>query len=510
VEPEETQGAYGDDLAHLVRVERRYPDLAHDIKRLRRLAGEREHLAPTPQRLRFVWRGDMGITIVQKSDLTVRKRNPRIALVLAGGAISGGGFKLGGLKAFDDFLVNRKTTDFDIYVGLSAGAFLAAPLASGVTPPEMLRSLEGSSEEFTQFGAFDFYQPNYPEFIERPIRYLLDLAAFIPGSILDLVAKSPALAESIAEPIREFVRSPSLGNAAEVLRPLGQALLSGRPFPFPLDYIPSGLFDNVTIEHYLRDNLERRHMPNSFKALFQARKKELYIVAMNLDSAERVVFGHDEDSSLSISESVQASTALPGFYRPARIRGIDYVDGGVRRTANIDVAIDHGADLVICYNPFRPFSNRVVRKYDPQKDDYVAEGVQLADRGMLTILNQVLRTLLHSRLQLGLRQYQDDPNFKGDIILIEPTEKDLDFFQMTPLAFWERRRAAQHGYESVTQSIEIHYDMIRRIMESYGILMTRKTVSEGMQRMRTGETPEEASDFLTRDVPTRAISVAKA
>ena len=67
---------------------------------------------------------------------------------------------------------------------------------------------------------------------------------------------------------------------------------------------------------------------------------------------------------------------------------------------------------------------------------------------------------------------------------------------MTPLAFWERRRAAQHGYESVTQSIEIHYDMIRRIMESYGILMTRKTVSEGMQRMRTGETPEEASDFL--------------
>ena len=131
-------------------------------------------------------------------------------------------------------------------------------------------------------------------------------------------------------------------------------------------------------------------MPNNFKALFQARKKELYIVAMNLDSAERVVFGHDEDSSLTISESVQASTALPGFYRPARIRGIDYVDGGVRRTANIDVAIDHGADLVICYNPFRPFSNRVVRKYDPQKDDYVAEGVQLADRGMLTILNQVL------------------------------------------------------------------------------------------------------------------------
>src|SRR5262247_3238687 len=109
----------------------------------------------------------MGLTIVHKSDLSVRKRNPRVALVLAGGAVSGGAYKLGGLKALDDFLVNRKTTDFDIYVGLSAGAFLAAPLAGGITPPEMLRSLEGSSEELTQFGLLDFYQLNYREFAEK-------------------------------------------------------------------------------------------------------------------------------------------------------------------------------------------------------------------------------------------------------------------------------------------------------------------------------------------------------
>jgi NAD(P)-dependent dehydrogenase (short-subunit alcohol dehydrogenase family) len=80
----------------------------------------------------------MGLTIVHKSDLTARKRNPRVALVLAGGAVTGGAYKLGGLKALDDFMVNRKTTDFDIYVGLSAGSFLAAPLAGGVTPVEML------------------------------------------------------------------------------------------------------------------------------------------------------------------------------------------------------------------------------------------------------------------------------------------------------------------------------------------------------------------------------------
>src|SRR5436189_4937165 len=129
----------------------------------------------------------MGITIVQKSDLTVRKRNPRIALVLAGGAISGGGFKLGGLKAFDDFLVNRKTTDFDIYVGLSAGAFLAAPLAGGVTPPEMLRSLDGTSEDFTYLSPLDFYQLNIREFARTPLEFLVDLLGHFPNLFHDFL-----------------------------------------------------------------------------------------------------------------------------------------------------------------------------------------------------------------------------------------------------------------------------------------------------------------------------------
>ena len=128
----------------------------------------------------------MGLTIVHKSDLTARKRNPRVALVLAGGAVTGGAYKLGGLKALDDFLVNRKTTDFDIYVGLSAGSVLAAPLAGGVSPAEMLRSLEGKSEEFSELRAPDFYGFNTAEFAAKPIEYVRDLVAYFPGVVYDL------------------------------------------------------------------------------------------------------------------------------------------------------------------------------------------------------------------------------------------------------------------------------------------------------------------------------------
>jgi predicted acylesterase/phospholipase RssA len=450
----------------------------------------------------------MGITIIQKSDLSVRKHGAKVALVLAGGAVTGGAFKVGGIKALDDFLVNRKTTDFDIYVGLSAGAFLAAPLAAGVSPAEMLRSLEGASEEFTMFRSTEFYNPNLGEFVRKPIEFLIDLASFVPGSILDFLAESPRLVEDLRSPLGAYVRWPSFANLKRVLYPIGRAMFTTREFPFPLDYIPSGLFDNASIERYLRKNIERQHLSNDFKVLYRVRKKELFIVAMNLDTAERVVFGHNENHSVTISQAVQASTSLPGFYRPARINGIDYVDGGVRRTANIDVAIEHGAQLVICYNPFRPIYNRVVPRPIGPDGRYVYEGVPVASRGLITVLNQVFRTLLHSRLQYGLREFQEDPRFRGDVIVIEPQEADAKFFRMNPLAFWERRVAAEHGYLSVTQSIERLFDRIRQILESYGIQLTRRETRERLAQIREATVKDPAASVLLEDVPRRNVTVA--
>ncbi len=448
----------------------------------------------------------MGITVVQKSDLSTRRKHAKIALVLAGGAITGGAFKAGGLKALDDFLVNKKTTEFDSYVGLSAGAILAAPLAAGVSPAEMLKSLEGKSSQFDRFGPGDVYIPNLYDFVACPARFALDAMAFLPGSVAELLTQLPTLASSLQEPLNIAVRQPSLNSLQRVLAPIGEALAKRRKFPMPLDYLPSGFFDNASIESYLQRNFRKHNIPNDFRGLQRRTGKELYISAMNLDTAERVVFGYDEDNSVTVSQAVQASSALPGFYKPARINGVDYVDGGVRRTANIDVAIEHGADLVICYNPFRPFSNRV-RRIPDKNGGYKIEGEMLAESGILSVVNQVFRTLLHSRLQYGLRQYQDDPNFHGDIIVIEPKETDRSFFQMSAMAYWQRLDAAQHGYISVTESIQQNYDLIKQLFESYGLTMTRKEVRAGIERLREDD-EESASDVLLRDVPRRNLSVA--
>jgi predicted acylesterase/phospholipase RssA len=55
-------------------------------------------------------------------------------LVLGGGGIAGASFEIGALLALNDALVGFKATDFDIYVGTSAGAFISACLVNGVTP----------------------------------------------------------------------------------------------------------------------------------------------------------------------------------------------------------------------------------------------------------------------------------------------------------------------------------------------------------------------------------------
>ena len=57
-----------------------------------------------------------------------RRRPPRskTALVLGGGGFTGGVYEIGALRALDLLSVNRSVTDFDVYVGTSAGSFVAA------------------------------------------------------------------------------------------------------------------------------------------------------------------------------------------------------------------------------------------------------------------------------------------------------------------------------------------------------------------------------------------------
>ncbi len=70
-----------------------------------------------------------------------RRRQSKTALVLGGGGFTGGVYEIGALRALDLLAVNQTVNEFDVYVGTSAGSFVASLLANGVTPEEMMRVL---------------------------------------------------------------------------------------------------------------------------------------------------------------------------------------------------------------------------------------------------------------------------------------------------------------------------------------------------------------------------------
>jgi NTE family protein len=425
----------------------------------------------------------VGLTLIRKSDTSKRKRHPKIALVLAGGAVSGGAFKVGGLKALDDYLVDRKVTDLDLYIGLSAGSMLAVSLAGGITPDEMVKVLEGTSTRFDQLGPLNFYNPNVREFVERPLKFGYDLLAYVPGVLFELARQIPDLPRVLAPRARAFVKEPTYTHAEELAMALMAHVLPSREIPALTNHIPTGLFDNSSLERWLRKNLARIRLPNDFRAFERKRGRKLYVAACDLDTAERVIFGADENAEVTISQAVQASTALPLFFKPARINGVDYLDGGIRNTANIDVAIEKGADLIVCYNPFRPFLNRI----DDERGDshYFAAGRYLSDRGLKVVINQVFRTLLHSRLKLALQHYLADERFQGDIVLLEPREHDAEFFAINPLAFWKRADAIREGFESVRVTLEQNYDQLSDLFAKYGLRMDRQAARRRAARLRS-------------------------
>src|ERR1700754_3502501 len=116
----------------------------------------------------------------QPTGRKTRRRGParaRTALVLGGGGVTGGVYEIGALRALDLLAVNRTVNEFDVYVGTSAGSFLAALTANGVTPEEMMRVV--NQQVPTPFHDVDrgtLMRPNALEFAQSatllPLRLL--------------------------------------------------------------------------------------------------------------------------------------------------------------------------------------------------------------------------------------------------------------------------------------------------------------------------------------------------
>src|SRR3954466_8234417 len=96
---------------------------------------------------------------------TRRKKPSKTALVLGGGGFTGGVYEIGALRALDLLAVNSTVNNFDVYVGTSAGSFIASLCANGVTPEEMMRVVTRKGKvPFKDIDIGDLLRPNLVEF----------------------------------------------------------------------------------------------------------------------------------------------------------------------------------------------------------------------------------------------------------------------------------------------------------------------------------------------------------
>lgn len=347
----------------------------------------------------------------------------KVALVLAGGGVTGVAFELGVLRALNEAWLNRGAEDLDLYVGTSAGSYVAAYLASGIPVGRLYRLLKEEQRLSGSGSPLATFFPNLGEVVEKSL--------FWP---LTLLHASGALIKS---------RDPVKGLARAVE-----------------EIIPTGLFDTWLMRQALYRNFRRLGAGNRFSAL----PKELHIIATDLDSGRRVIFNRDHPAPLD--RAVAASCAIPLFYRPVRIRGRDYVDGGIHGTAAVELAVERGASLVIVVNSLVPYANHP-RLGALEYENGEPEG-HISDRGLVAISNQVTRAAIHGGLLQRIQSVKENhPDVH--VMLIEPSVYDSHLSFRNIMSYWRVHDVAHHGFHVGLDFWRRHESRARPILAEHGI-----------------------------------------
>jgi NTE family protein len=387
--------------------------------------------------------------------------HPRVGLALAGGGPLGAVYEVGALCALDDCLEGIAFTRLDHYVGVSAGGFIAAALANRMTPREICAAfIDGNSAE-----AFDpswLMVPAYGEYLRR--------AAMLPG-----IAARMAWS---------LVRKRSALSAIEKL---GAAL-------------PTGLFSNDEIDRQIARLFNKPGRSNDFRELHT----RLTLVATCLDTAEAAPFGQPGWDHVPISKALQASAALPGLFPPVEIDGVHYVDGALKKTMHASVAMDEGIDLMLCLNPLVPYDTTTDTTADSTTDAAFADSAQahpvvraagrrlprVADGGLPSVLSQTFRSMIHSRMALGLKHYERAyPH--TDLILIEPDHRDAELFLANTFSYGQRRRMAEHAYQATRTTLRRRHAEFSAKLGRHGISMREGVLHDPLRTLAQGSLTQQ-------------------
>lgn len=221
----------------------------------------------------------------------------KVGLVLGAGGIAGFAYLTTALSVLQQ-LTGWDPRNAEVIVGTSAGSNMGGFLRGGTPIGESLDDI--------------MTLPANPRSMER----LRELSGREADRTTRLFPTSLKMA------VRETVRGP-------FMRP--SRLISG--------LLPNGNIRTDTIG----DRMFELHGSNW-------PEQDLYIAAVRLQDSERVVFGRDR-TDIAVGTAVEASSAIPGYFRPVTIDSFRYIDGGTHSPTNADLLADRDLDLIVIVAP---------------------------------------------------------------------------------------------------------------------------------------------------------------
>ena len=379
--------------------------------------------------------------VTQPESIQRQASGPRIGLAVAGGGPVGLIYEIGALRALDEALEGVDLNRLDVYIGVSAGAVMAALLANQFKPSQICHIFINNESE------------------EHP----LDPQIFLVPALGEYARRLSAVPGLLWQSFWRYLRNPLDLSLLQSLTLLGRAL-------------PAGFFDNAPIHDYLQRMWSAPGRTDDFRQL----AKRLFVVAVDLDTGESVKFGAPGYDHVPISRAVQASAALPGLYPPVEIDGRFFVDGALRKTMHASVALQEGLDLLLCLNPLVPFDARLSKAAGaPRQVGRLVEG------GLPVVLSQTFRALIHSRLQVGMQKYDSEyPN--SDVVMFEPNSDDAKMFFTNVFSFSGRHWVCEHAYQTTRQDLLARREELEPVLARHGIRMRIDLLQDRSRRYYTG------------------------
>jgi predicted acylesterase/phospholipase RssA len=325
----------------------------------------------------------------------------KLALCLLGGGAMGAMFQIGALAALEDSVESFQATDFDLYLGSSAGASVAAALAGG--------------------------QP-----VQRIYRAFLD-----PADVYFGLERGHLLRVDLAEWRRTVV------SAVHALRYGASSLLSGKTTEMPAklsqeldrlyDSLPAGIFTLDGYERFLEAFFVRRGVPNAFSEMPRA----LRIVAHDLDSGEPVAFGARGLDHVAVARACIASMAIPPLFSPVRIGDRHYISSGAAEVEQLELAVAEGADVLVVVRPM------VAVAAPSSVPTGHGERDSLRDKGMMWVFNQARRIGVQRSVEAAVTRIREQGT---PMLLLQPTREDGILAMANPASYEARRALLERAY----------------------------------------------------------------